>query len=65
MHQTETVDYAIQLIGTKRLILDDGERVLDPGDIVIQLGAWHGWAATDVPGRTAFIMVQADRETEA
>lgn len=62
LHQTDTVDYAIQLIGTKRLILDDGERVLDPGDIVIQLGAWHGWAGTDVEGRTAFVMINAERD---
>jgi len=43
MHKTETVDYGIVLSGERGLILDDGELTMKPGDIVIQVGAWHQW----------------------
>jgi hypothetical protein len=59
MHKTETVDYAICLGKEKRLVLDDGEHLLKTGDVVVQVGAWHGWANTDVTGVTAFIMMGA------
>ena len=43
MHKTETVDYGIVLSGERGLVLDDGELTMKPGDIVIQVGAWHKW----------------------
>ena len=43
MHKTETVDYGIVIAGERGLILDDCELVMKPGDIVIQVGAWHQW----------------------
>lgn len=43
MHKTETVDYGIVLGGERSLILDDRELLMKPGDIVIQVGAWHQW----------------------
>ena len=43
MHKTETVDYGIVLAGERELILDDRKLVMKPGDIVIQVGAWHQW----------------------
>ena len=43
MHKTQTVDYGIVLAGERELILDDCELVMKPGDIVIQVGAWHQW----------------------
>jgi len=43
MHKTETVDYGIVLAGERNLILDDRELLMKPGDIVIQVGAWHQW----------------------
>lgn len=43
MHKTETVDYGIVLAGERGLILDDGELTMKPGDIVVQVGAWHQW----------------------
>jgi mannose-6-phosphate isomerase-like protein (cupin superfamily) len=43
MHKTETVDYGIVLSGERGLILDDCELTMKPGDIVIQVGAWHQW----------------------
>jgi uncharacterized cupin superfamily protein len=43
MHKTETVDYGIVMAGERGLILDDCELTMQPGDIVIQVGAWHQW----------------------
>jgi mannose-6-phosphate isomerase-like protein (cupin superfamily) len=43
MHKTETVDYGIVIAGERRLILDDREVVMKPGDCVVQVGAWHQW----------------------
>ena len=31
------------LSGERYLILDDGKLLMEPGDIVIQVGAWHQW----------------------
>ena len=43
MHKTETVDYGIVLAGERGLVLDDCELTMLPGDVVIQVGAWHQW----------------------
>lgn len=43
MHKTETVDYGIMLAGERGLVLDDCELTMKPGDVVIQVGAWHQW----------------------
>ena len=44
MHKTETVDYGIVLAGERMLVLDDCKLMMKPGDIVVQVGAWHQWA---------------------
>jgi uncharacterized cupin superfamily protein len=44
MHKTETIDYAICLAGERILVLDDGEVTMRPGDVTIQVGAYHQWA---------------------
>src|SRR6266446_2108718 len=43
IHKSETVDYGIMLEGERVLVLDTGEYVMKPGDVVVQLGNWHGW----------------------
>ena len=58
MHKTETVDYAILLEGERTLALDDGEITWRPGDIVIDVAAWHQWK-TSRGGRIAFDMIAA------
>jgi len=58
MHRTETVDYAIMLVGELTLILDEGETVVRAGDIVIQRGTNHGWAnRSGKPCRIAFVLI--------
>jgi uncharacterized cupin superfamily protein len=43
MHKTQTIDYGIMLAGERELVLDDCKLVMKPGDIVVQVGAWHQW----------------------
>ncbi|MDE3075452.1 MAG: cupin domain-containing protein [Chloroflexota bacterium] len=63
VHKTQTVDYGILLEGERTLVLDDGDRLMKPGDVVVQLGNWHGWSSTDRTGcRMAFVMMGADWE---
>jgi mannose-6-phosphate isomerase-like protein (cupin superfamily) len=60
MHKTETVDYAILLDGDRTLVLDDREVEWRPGDIVIDVGAWHQWSSRNTGGgRVAFDMIAA------
>ncbi|MCC6534394.1 MAG: hypothetical protein IT531_17720 [Burkholderiales bacterium] len=59
MHKTETLDYGIQLHGERMLILDDGEASIRPGDVVIQVGAWHQWSSPREGGIMLFDMIAA------
>ena len=59
VHKSETVDYGILLEGERVLLLDDGERVMKPGDVVVQLGNWHGWTNPKGPSLMAFVMMGA------
>lgn len=43
MHQTETLDFIIVVRGKVRLLLDTEDRILCPGDIVVQRGTNHAW----------------------
>jgi mannose-6-phosphate isomerase-like protein (cupin superfamily) len=60
MHKTETVDYAILLDGERTLVLDECEVEWSPGDVVIDVGAWHQWSSRNTGGgRVAFDMIAA------
>lgn len=59
MHKTETVDYGILLAGERVLVLDGVELPMKPGDIVIQVGAFHQWASPRQMGLMAFDMIAA------
>lgn len=61
MHKTATVDYLIVLKGEIWAILDEGERCLKQGDVMIQRGTVHSWSVrTDEPCLLAAILVSAD-----
>jgi len=62
VHRSETVDYGILLEGERVLLLDDGEHVMRPGDVVVQLGNWHGWTNPRGPSLMAFIMMGAEEK---
>jgi hypothetical protein len=59
VHKSATVDYGILLQGERTLLLDKGNVTMQAGDVVVQLGNWHGW--TDVNGGSlmAFVMMGA------
>jgi mannose-6-phosphate isomerase-like protein (cupin superfamily) len=60
-HRTETLDYAIVLLGEIDCELENGEAVhLKSGDIMIQCGTIHTWVNKgSVPAVTAFILIDA------
>src|SRR5436190_3716428 len=43
MHKTATVDYIVCLEGEIAMLLDEGEVVMRPHDVLIQRGTNHGW----------------------
>jgi mannose-6-phosphate isomerase-like protein (cupin superfamily) len=45
MHHTDTVDFILMLEGTTRLVLDDDQRDLAPGDCVLITGVDHAFEA--------------------
>ena len=59
MHKTETVDYGVLLEGERVLVLDDRELVMKPGDICVQVGAWHKWTSYGPGSLMAFDMFAA------
>jgi quercetin dioxygenase-like cupin family protein len=59
MHKTETVDYGVVLTGERVLVLDDVELTMRPGDVVIQVGAWHRWACLGDGTTMMFDMISA------
>jgi mannose-6-phosphate isomerase-like protein (cupin superfamily) len=59
MHMTETVDYGIVLSGERVMYLDDAELLMRPGDVVVQLGAWHQWSSPRIGCQMAFDMIAA------
>ncbi|HUI95347.1 MAG TPA: hypothetical protein VLX44_06325 [Xanthobacteraceae bacterium] len=61
-HKSETLDYGILLDGERILITDGGRRVLEPGDVVIQIGSWHAWANPNQGSHMAFVMMGASFE---
>ena len=62
MHRTDTVDYALVLVGEITAILEEDETVLRAGDILIQRGTNHAWAnRSGKPARIAFILIDGKR----
>ena len=58
MHTTKTIDYGVVLSGEIVLQLDDSERTLGPGDVVVQRGTRHAWRNRSAePCVIAFVMV--------
>jgi naringenin degradation protein FdeH len=59
IHKSETLDYGILLSGERVLITDDGERKLNVGDVVVQIGSWHAWSNPNTGSQMAFVMMGA------
>lgn len=66
MHATDTLDFMVVLSGHVVLGLDDGERVIGPGEFVVQRGTRHRWRPADADGWTYFVaMLRPDPEASA
>jgi quercetin dioxygenase-like cupin family protein len=60
MHATATVDYIIVLKGEIWAILDNGEKLLKQGDILVQRGTNHSWSVrTKEPAIVAAVLIGA------
>ena len=60
MHTTATVDYIIVLKGEIYAIVDEGEKLLKQGDILVQRGTNHSWSVRgEEPCVIAAILVSA------
>jgi mannose-6-phosphate isomerase-like protein (cupin superfamily) len=61
MHKTSTVDYIIVLKGEVYAIMETGEKLLRPGDILVQRGTNHSWSVRGTePCVVAAILVNAE-----
>lgn len=60
MHRNESVDYNIVLSGEIYAVTEEGERLLRPGDVIVQRGTAHTWRNRgDKPCVFASVMVSA------
>jgi quercetin dioxygenase-like cupin family protein len=59
MHKTKSLDYGILIAGERVMELDDATVTLAPGDIVIDVGAWHLWDSSRTGCLMAFDMFDA------
>ena len=60
-HKTSSVDYAIVLSGEIVALMDEGEVLLNTGDVLIQRGTNHAWSnRTDAPCYVAFVLIDAE-----
>jgi uncharacterized cupin superfamily protein len=59
-HKTESLDFGIVLEGERILVCDEGVTTIVPGDIVVQVGAWHLWDSQKMGCHMAFDMFSAD-----
>jgi len=60
MHKTKSVDYGIMISGERVMELDDATLTLKPGDVVVDVGAWHLWDSSKMGCMMAFDMFDAE-----
>jgi hypothetical protein len=60
-HKTNTIDYAIVLSGEIYALMEEGEVLLKPGDVLVQRGTNHAWSnRTEAPCCVAFVLIDAE-----
>jgi mannose-6-phosphate isomerase-like protein (cupin superfamily) len=61
MHKTATVDYIVVLKGEIYAVMDKGETLLKPGDVLVQRGTNHSWSVRgSEPCIVAVVLVNAE-----
>ena len=62
-HRTVTLDYGIVLDGEIWAMMDVGETLMKPGDVLIQRATNHSWSnRSDEPCRMVFVLIDAISE---
>ena len=60
LHRTRSVDFAIIISGEIWCVMDEGEVLMHPGEVMIQRGTNHDWQnRTQEPARVAFVLIDA------
>lgn len=60
MHRTRSVDYAFVMSGEIWAVMDQGEVLMKPGDVLIQRGTNHAWSnRSDSPALVGFVLIDA------
>ena len=60
MHKTDSIDYAIVLSGEIYAVMDEGEKLMRPGDCLIQRGTSHAWSnRSNGSCQVAFVLIDA------
>ncbi|HKT53132.1 MAG TPA: cupin domain-containing protein [Caulobacteraceae bacterium] len=66
MHKTRTIDYAIVLSGEIWAIVEKGEVLMHPGDVLIHRATWHSWAnRSNAPCVVAFVLIDVEENQVA
>lgn len=61
-HTTDTVDYIYVISGEIHALLEEGERLLRAGDVLVQRGTHHAWSnRSDASCRMLAVMIDAER----
>jgi hypothetical protein len=62
-HKTHSLDYAICLEGEIYALMDKEERLMRPGDVLVQRATNHSWSnRSDKVCRMAFVLIDLDIE---
>ena len=60
-HKTASLDYAIVLDGEIYALMDEGETLMRPGDVLIQRATNHSWSnRSSKPCRMAFVLLDLE-----
>jgi quercetin dioxygenase-like cupin family protein len=60
-HTTDTVDYIYVISGEIYAMLEDSERLLRAGDVLVQRGTYHAWSnRSGEPCRMLAVMIDAE-----
>jgi len=64
-HKTQSLDYAIVLEGEIYAMMDEGETLMRPGDILIQRATNHSWSnRSGKPCRMAFVLLDVEADAK-
>lgn len=60
-HKTQSLDYAIVIEGEIYALMDEGETLMRPGDILVQRATNHSWSnRSGKPCRMAFVLLDLE-----